>query len=414
MESRTPLICRGIMKARWRVLVAASAAIAAVGSPALAQEQPAQPPQQAPTRNDLIGPPQLKDFSINGTVTREAPAPVRVEPKPRLPATTSAGTSPATSKPSRSAPASAGPSETIAQARRAPARTEPQPNPANPPAPVPPSVADSQPASSDDAVAAQQTGLSPVPASQNPGISHGRLPLLPWLAAALALAGALAWFFLRQRPRESLVGGARVDSFDLQPAAPPQSPVPPPPRVPQPGPVAPPPSSMGIVSTRLRPWLEIQFKPLRAVVDEEKAALAFELSVFNSGSTPAQDVLIEASLFNAGPMQDQQIQLFFDNPVAKGDRLPLIGPAQKITVNTAVFLARKDVRPIEIEGRSLFVPMIAFNVLYGWGRGAGQTSVSYLVGKTTSSDKLAPFRLDLGPRIARHLAALEHEVQLRK
>ena len=173
------------------------------------------------------------------------------------------------------------------------------------------------------------------------------------------------------------------------------------------------PSPSGIVSTRLRPWLELEFAPQRGVVDEEKAAVAFELSVFNSGSVPARDVLLEASLFNAGPIQDQQIRLFFENPVAKGDRIPVIAPMQRITVNTAVFLARDQLRPIEIEGRPLFVPMIAFNALYGWGSGTGQTSASYLVGKTTGGEKLAPFRLDLGPRIFRSLAAREHEVRLR-
>lgn len=178
----------------------------------------------------------------------------------------------------------------------------------------------------------------------------------------------------------------------------------------QPAPQPPP----GIVSTRLRPWLEIEFKPQRAVVDDERAAVAFELSVFNSGNAPARDVLLEASLFNAGPMQDQQIRLFFDNPVGKGDRMPLIAPMQRITVNSAVFLLRDQVRPIEMEGRQFFVPMIAFNALYGWGRGSGQSSASYLVGKMAKdSDKLAPFRLDLGPRIFRNLDSREHELRLR-
>jgi hypothetical protein len=164
----------------------------------------------------------------------------------------------------------------------------------------------------------------------------------------------------------------------------------------------------------LRPWLEIEFRPDRAVVDDNRAAVAFEISVVNSGSVPARDILIEASLFNAGAMQDQQIQLFFDNPVAKGDRIPLIAPMQRINVKTAVFMARDQVQPIEIEGRPLFVPMIAFNALYRWGGSEGQTSASYLVGKETKGDKLAPFRLDLGPRIFRGLGAREHQLRVRK
>jgi hypothetical protein len=36
------------------------------------------------------------------------------------------------------------------------------------------------------------------------------------------------------------------------------------------------------------------------------------------------------------------------------------------------------------------------------------------VGKETTGEKLAPFRLDLGPRIFRGLAARMHSVALRK
>jgi hypothetical protein len=169
-----------------------------------------------------------------------------------------------------------------------------------------------------------------------------------------------------------------------------------------------------VVSTRLRPWLEIEFRPDRAVVDDVRAAVAFEIFVSNSGNVPARDVLLEASLFNAGAMQDQQIQLFFDNPVAKGDPIAVIPPGQRIKVDTAVFMARNQVQPIEIEGRPLFVPMIAFNAVYRWGGGEGQTSSSYLVGKETQGDKLAPFRLDLGPRIFRGLGAREHQLKLRR
>ena len=38
-----------------------------------------------------------------------------------------------------------------------------------------------------------------------------------------------------------------------------------------------------------------------------------------------------------------------------------------MSVETAVFLQSDQVRPIEVEGRQLLVPMIAFNALYGWG-----------------------------------------------
>ena len=43
------------------------------------------------------------------------------------------------------------------------------------------------------------------------------------------------------------------------------------------------------------------FHPLRCVLDDERVTVEFEIELFNSGSVPARAVLVEASLFNAGP-----------------------------------------------------------------------------------------------------------------
>jgi hypothetical protein len=391
------------MKAYWRIFIASSAVLLTVGSPALAQET------TAPAQDELIGPPQLRDFSLKGTVTRPAEAPAQVEQRQGTSRPTGVqGSRTATARPSQpSTDSTAAAARAEPAARGEPTRSATASGAIDLPPPTPaPRIQTPQAATANDAAAiAPQATFVPAPA--NPGLesSGNGLPLLPWLIAALAFAGAAAWYFLRQRPRESYAGAGALDAFDAP------SPVPP---VRTPPPAAPKEPSGGVVSTRLRPWLEIEFTPQRAVVDEQKAAIAFELSVYNSGSVPARDVLLEASLFNAGPMQDQQIRMFFENPVAKGDRIPVIPPLKKVNVNTAVFLPRDQVRPLEIEGRTLFVPLIGFNALYGWGGGEGQSSASYLVGKTTQGEKLAPFRLDLGPRVFRGLAAREHELRLRK
>ena len=387
------------MNAPWRIFAAALAALLAAGTPALAQEAP------PPAQDAVIGDPQLRNFSINGTVTRpvEEAAPA---PRQGAPRTTSATGEQAAQRPSQPAretaqrasrpePAANEDNDRTAQVS---ASSEPaRPTPARR-VELPVVGSADEPAESQPTYAPSQAGLD---------VAQGGMPVLPWLIAAFALAGAAGWYFLRQRPRTSYAGAGRLNAFDAPRAAPPV-------RAP-PRPATPPkPASTGVVSTRLRPWLDIEFKPVRAVVDEEKAAIAFELSVFNSGSAPARDVLLEASLFNAGPQQDQQIRLFFENPVAKGERIPVIPPLQRVSVNSAVFLQRDKVQPIEIEGRQLFVPMIAFNALYGWGGDKGQSSASYLVGKQTKGEKLAPFRVDLGPRVFRNLDAREHEVRLRK
>ena len=74
-------------------------------------------------------------------------------------------------------------------------------------------------------------------------------------------------------------------------------------------------------------------------------------------------------------------------------------------MRTRVAVPRDSVQLYEVGGRQLFVPLIAFNALYSWSSGEGQTSASYLLGRDTKAEKMAPFRLDLGPRNFRGVGA---------
>jgi hypothetical protein len=74
--------------------------------------------------------------------------------------------------------------------------------------------------------------------------------------------------------------------------------------------------------------------------------------------------VIEASLFNAGPLQDKEIGGFFEHPVAKGDRIPAIPPMRKVAVKSAVSLTRDQMRQFEVAGRRLFVPLIGARIAF--------------------------------------------------
>jgi hypothetical protein len=236
------------------------------------------------------------------------------------------------------------------------------------------------------------------------GPEHG-LPLWPWLFAALALAAGSAFLFWRNRSYEAFAGGPQIDLFTSpEPAPSPPSQ----PRAPQraPAPVSPPVASpAGVVSTRLRPWVEVAMQPLRCIVEEAQVIFEFELDLFNSGNAPARAVLVEASVFNAGPNQDQDIGAFFGQPIGEGERIDAIPPLQRMTLRTQVVAPRENVQVLDIADRQVFVPLIAFNALYRRSGGEGQTSVAYLLGRDTKAEKLAPFRLDLGPRIFRGVGA---------
>lgn len=165
------------------------------------------------------------------------------------------------------------------------------------------------------------------------------------------------------------------------------------------------PKPSGIVSTGLRPWVEIGFQPLRCILENHQLTVEFEIELFNSGSSPARAVLVEATLFNAGPAQDEEIGRFFANPVGAGDRIPVIQPLKRMPIRSQVTVPRDSLQSYDVGDRQVFVPLIAFNALYRMTGGDAQTSVSYLLGRDTQGEKLAPFRLDLGPRIFRGLAA---------
>jgi hypothetical protein len=155
----------------------------------------------------------------------------------------------------------------------------------------------------------------------------------------------------------------------------------------------------------LRPWIEIGFNPVRCVLDGEKLTVDFEIELFNSGSAPARGVLVEASLFNAGPEQDRQIKAFFAQPDSGDDRIDIVPPMQRIALRTQVFAPIEQLQAYELGGRPAVLPLIAFNALYKWSGGDGQTSSSYLLGRDTKGDKMAPFHLDRGARIFRGVGA---------
>lgn len=386
------------MRAGLRFGIAAiAAALTLAGAPGLAQEATA-PATNTPA--ETIGPRELEGFSLNGTVTRPAPAaPVRTAPTPRptVPrtATRSPETGPAPAPRSSPIPRDSSP--------RAPSVTDAFP-PADPLSSVP------TPAPADVGTPLDvQPGFATTPVEDISGDGQGSF--LPWLLALLLVGAGIGFYAWRQRSRPGYAAASGLSDalVAAEPAPAPQ----PLQRAPSPRPAAPSPPA-GIVSTRLRPWLEIEFTPGRCVVENDKATIQFDVAVFNSGSAPARDVLVEASMFNAGPAQDQEIGAFFAHPIAKGDRIPAIPPLKRVALKSAVSLTGEQLRQFEVAGKRIFVPLVGFNALYRWSGGEGQTSASYLVGRDNQSDKMAPLRLDLGPRVFRGLGAREHNVRLRK
>ncbi len=160
------------------------------------------------------------------------------------------------------------------------------------------------------------------------------------------------------------------------------------------------------IGIQMRPWIELEFKPARAAATPTEANVEFELTVRNTGTAPARNVRIEVRMFNAGHGQEQEIEAFYGEPIRERtppalDALPAKGEVQ---LTSAVAMPNENVRELTVQGRRLFIPTVAFNVVYDWGNGkSGQTSASYIVGREaeTPAEKMGAFRLDLGPRLYR-------------
>lgn len=168
----------------------------------------------------------------------------------------------------------------------------------------------------------------------------------------------------------------------------------------------------GVVSMRMRPTIELRLEPNQLVFDGQSAIVRFTIRVTNSGNAPARDILVEANMFNASPTQDQEIGAFFKHPVAKGERLAEIPAGRSVALASEVMIPVDRMRVFDLNGRKLFVPLIAFNALYRWIGGEGQTSASFMLGRNTGGKKMGPFHIELGPRIFRSLAAREQPLRL--
>lgn len=402
------------MRARLRIGIAAvAAALAFAPMPTLAQDNSVE----NEAASTPVGPRELEGFSLNGTVTREAePQPTRTAPTPTEPAA-ERGPAPATSPAERAATPRA---ESPRPATAAP------PEPAEPAAAPPPAASTFVPAPSAElppqasATPSFSAPVTSAPVTSSPLPDEGGPNLLPWLLAfAAAAAAAIYWVWRQRSNREHQRYGAPALAFAGAPPPPAQErpplaerrPPPPPPAAPKPQAPA---TSAGIVATRLRPWIDIEFTPTRCIVEDARAIIQFDVGMFNSGGAPARDVLLEMGIFNAGPTQDEEIARYQAKPPGGGKRVPVIEPLRRVERSSQISVGLDKLRVFEANGRRFFVPMLVLNAHYRWSGGEGRTSASFLVGRDSNGgEKMSPFRLDLGPRVFRGLGAREHHLRVR-
>ena len=391
---------------------------AALASPALAL-------QTQPESNTQVGPAEIRDFSLPGTpppAEREPePTPTPAEPpvaEPREPVTAPTPAPPAAAQPTPAPPRDARPITPSPQPRpeaETPTERENQEREDGARAPEPSDGGDALPASPTRAPGVSAPAeASPAPvepsAVEAPGQQdEGSGWLFPLLAALALAGGAVAILRLRRRRlQEELEAEPLIPPEpEPEPAPPPMAaaerePVAPAAATPAPAPQA---ASSDVPGIVMRPWLELIFKPARATATDGGASVQYEALIRNTGNAPARNVRLAARMFNSGQDIQAEVSRFFGMGVDSPDGAPLtILPRTEVALSSVVTMEREEMREIKVQGRSLFVPTVAFNLLYEWGRDkVGQTCSAHVVGREpdTPSDKMAPFRLDLGPRVYR-------------
>ncbi len=159
--------------------------------------------------------------------------------------------------------------------------------------------------------------------------------------------------------------------------------------------------------------------PRRAGTNLTSATVDFELAIRNIGSVAANDVRVMVQLLTANPHQNAQLQTVFDRPTDQPIMAPFaLDPQDTARINAVGTLAIEKINRLELEGRPMFVPIMAVRAVYNWAgnRGdRGSTANAYILGVGREGQgKMQPLWLDAGPRMAERITYRLHEIGIRR
>ena len=369
-----------------RAALTSAACMVAFGAPASAQQGGG---------NTVIGPSGLGGFNLQPQrriVTQPTPAPQppaqptpqptqpRAEPAAR-PQATSGRTAAPVSRTPRADTAVQRPTAPVADPGAAPAADTTQ-------API-------------STLPAAPVDAQPVPAPVAPPASAPDLPSGPpiWLyllGGALLGLGGYAYLARRRAAERRALAIPAPEMPTPQPSEP---------RAPRPDPVP-------------RPWIEIDLHAERATADAKESVVEFEMTIRNSGGSVARNIRMQAKLICGTLEQDKEILDFHRKKPGEHRTLsmPDLPPGEEIRIKGRVDIKGEELKALRVEERLLFIPLVAVNAFYEFGSGrTGQTSKSFLVGreKPDPADRMAPFRLDLGPRVYRTVSQRPYKIERR-
>lgn len=237
---------------------------------------------------------------------------------------------------------------------------------------------------------------APLPASAPAGSGLPWLPIAAGAVLLLALAGLL-FARRRRRPVEEIALAEPEPDSTPAPSPPPAAPLPPPPPE----------------QATDRPWLDIALTVESARYSLMGMTIGYALTLSNHGAAEALDIMVHGFLGPADGDQQAALHRFFSGSAGT----PLhsvagVAPGESYRLTGELRLSPEAITPVRQGDRTLFVPLLAIDAHYRWdgqggGQGSGRTGRAFVIGQERQppADRLAPFRIDLGPRQYRDAAS---------
>ena len=165
-----------------------------------------------------------------------------------------------------------------------------------------------------------------------------------------------------------------------------------------------------------RARLDIELKAKRAGTNLLSAAVEYQILITNAGDAPARQVTTDVRILTAGSEQDAILKALFAAAIEKPVTAPFdVAPGETATLDGMAMVPREMLNVMNIEGRALFIPMLAINLRYEWEGGTGQTASSFVIGiERGEGAKMAPFRVDGPPRMHGNVSELAYTVSVRR
>ena len=147
--------------------------------------------------------------------------------------------------------------------------------------------------------------------------------------------------------------------------------------------------------------LQIALEPLRFSLTLMNATLSYRLQVANGGITPLTGLTIGADMISAHASLSREEQLSGPMGATPGQRIERLEPGESRVVEGEFRLPFQQIVPIRQGRAALLLPLARFRVE---AEGARPVVRTFIVGQPGASERLQPFRLDLGPRIFSDIA----------